>query len=84
MFDLNFTASGDHVITVGGIVRFSRLVRLLNLFGDFAVVIQLIPLHTGLYSLIWIVQLLLSGDFDRMFIACVSSRLGPSHKYYSP
>jgi hypothetical protein len=37
MFDLNFTASGDHVITVGEI---SRQVRLLNLFGDFAVVIQ--------------------------------------------
>jgi hypothetical protein len=37
-------------------LRFSREVRLLNLFGDFAVLIQLILLHTGLYSIIWIVQ----------------------------
>jgi hypothetical protein len=44
MFDLNFTASGDHVITVVAVVRFSRQVRVLNLFGDFAVVIQLISI----------------------------------------
>jgi hypothetical protein len=29
----------------------------MNLFGDFAVIIQLILLHTGLYSLIWIVHM---------------------------
>jgi hypothetical protein len=47
-------------------------VRLLDLFGDLAVIIQLILLHTGLYNDQCSVFAAL-GDFDRMFFACLSS-----------
>jgi hypothetical protein len=40
----------------------AALALLLNLFGDFAVVIQLILLHTGLYSLVWIVMRMVLFD----------------------